>query len=232
MAEGSDIDTQIEHYYTFKLIAVGDPSVGKTSILERFAHDKFDDNYKTTLGVEFMIRNIDLDSKRRVKMQVWDTAGQERYAAMTSNFYRGSHGILIVFDLSRRATFDNVTRWFNHAQWIWNEEEERFVGPLPITKMLLIGNKMDKKNERKVTQAEAEALANEYQVEYVETSAKSGEHVLDTFIKLSKTLFNDQQRFEQDEIKRQDELIKFNRKREDVFAKKDQESETKSGCCK
>ena len=232
MADGAPNDDTIEFEYTFKLIAVGDASVGKTSILNRFTNDEFEDSYKTTLGVDFKIRTIDLDAKRRVKIQVWDTAGQERWAALTTNFFRGAHGILVVFDLSSRSTFDHVTRWFDHAQWRWDRDEGRFVGPLPFTKLVLIGNKVDKANERKVTKSEAEELAKEYEVEYVETSAKSGERVLDTFIQLAKELFSGQQRFDEEEAKRQDELIKVAKRHgKSVFDKEDDEKSVKKGCC-
>ena len=98
--------------YLFKIVLIGDSAVGKSNLLARFARDEFYPNSKSTIGVEFQTQKIEINGKV-VKAQVWDTAGQERFKAVTSAYYRGAVGALLVYDISRRQTFDNVERWLN-----------------------------------------------------------------------------------------------------------------------
>ncbi|PKI59170.1 hypothetical protein CRG98_020435, partial [Punica granatum] len=101
-----------EEEYLFKIVMIGDSAVGKSNLLSRFARDEFDLNAKATIGVEFQTQVVDIDGKE-VKAQIWDTAGQERFRAVTSAYYRGAVGALIVYDISRRSTFDSVRRWLH-----------------------------------------------------------------------------------------------------------------------
>ncbi|KAJ0791345.1 putative small GTP-binding protein [Helianthus annuus] len=96
--------------YLFKIVVIGDSAVGKSNLLSRFARDEFDAHSKATIGVEFQTQVVDIDGKE-VKAQVWDTAGQERFRAVTSAYYRGAVGALIVYDISRRTTFESIKRW-------------------------------------------------------------------------------------------------------------------------
>ena len=96
--------------YVFKVVLIGDSAVGKSQILARFARNEFSLDSKATIGVEFQTQSMDIDGKE-VKAQIWDTAGQERFRAVTSAYYRGAFGALLVYDISRRSTFDNVGRW-------------------------------------------------------------------------------------------------------------------------
>ena len=96
----------------FKIVLIGDSAVGKSNLLWRFARNEFDQNSKATIGVEFQTQVVDIDGKE-VKAQIWDTAGQERFRAVTSAYYRGAVGALVVYDISRRTTFDSVKRWLD-----------------------------------------------------------------------------------------------------------------------
>lgn len=98
--------------YLFKVVLIGDSAVGKSNLLSRFARNEFDQNSKATIGVEFQTQAVEIDGKE-VKAQIWDTAGQERFRAVTSAYYRGAVGALVVYDISRKTTFESVERWLN-----------------------------------------------------------------------------------------------------------------------
>ena len=104
-------DEQTEDYL-FKIVLIGDSAVGKSNLLSRFARDEFYPNSKSTIGVEFQTQKMDINGKE-IKAQIWDTAGQERFRAVTSAYYRGAVGALLVYDISRRQTFDSIGRWLN-----------------------------------------------------------------------------------------------------------------------
>lgn len=124
--------TSIEYDYLFKLLLIGDSSVGKSCLLLRFADDSYVDTYISTIGVDFKIRTIDLDGKT-VKLQIWDTAGQERFRTITSSYYRGAHGIIIVYDVTDMESFNNIKQWLS--------EIDRYASD-NVCK-LLVGNKCD-----------------------------------------------------------------------------------------
>lgn len=105
-----DEDGEVGEEYLFKVVLIGDSAVGKSNLLSRFARNEFDTNSKATIGVEFQTQVVDIDGKE-VKAQIWDTAGQERFRAVTSAYYRGALGALVVYDISRRSTFDSIKRW-------------------------------------------------------------------------------------------------------------------------
>uniref|UniRef100_A0A452XJL2 GTP-binding protein n=1 Tax=Aegilops tauschii subsp. strangulata TaxID=200361 RepID=A0A452XJL2_AEGTS len=121
-----------EYDYLFKLLLIGDSSVGKSCLLLRFADDAYVDTYISTIGVDFKIRTVELDGKS-VKLQIWDTAGQERFRTITSSYYRGAHGIIIVYDVTDRESFNNVKQWLS--------EIDRYASD-SVCK-LLVGNKCD-----------------------------------------------------------------------------------------
>jgi len=160
--------------YLLKLLLIGDSGVGKSSLLLRFADNTFTDSFISTIGVDFKIKTIDVGGAS-VKLQIWDTAGQERFRTITSSYYRGAHGILVVFDLTNPETFNNVTKWL--------QEIERYA--CEGVQKLLIGNKCDLVSERKVNRRDAEEVAEQLNFSYVETSAKSAENVEDAFTKMS-----------------------------------------------
>lgn len=111
----SDGDEEQSQDYLFKIVLIGDAAVGKSNLLARYARNEFYPNSKSTIGVEFQTQKLDIDGKA-VKAQIWDTAGQERFRAVTSAYYRGAVGALLVYDISRRQTFDSIGRWLNELQ--------------------------------------------------------------------------------------------------------------------
>ena len=156
--------------FLYKLLMIGDSGVGKSSLLLRFASDQFEDSYMTTVGLDFKIRTVEVDG-RGVKLQMWDTAGQERFRTITSSYYRGAQGIVVVYGLDDKKSFENVKQWV--------EEIDRYAGEGVVK--LLVGNKCDVE-ARQVTREEAEKFAEELKMRYMETSAKTGENVEETFM--------------------------------------------------
>jgi len=160
-----------EYDYLFKLLLIGDSGVGKTSLLLRFADNKFLDSFITTIGVDFKIKKLDVDGKV-IKLQIWDTAGQEKFRTITSSYYRGAHGIIVVFDVTNRESFMHVKGWLSDI--------DRYAqGNVKVQKML-VGNKSDLPN-REVTFKEAKAFADGLGIKFCETSAKQSDNVMDAF---------------------------------------------------
>lgn len=164
MAEGSNYD------FLFKVVLIGDSGVGKSNLLSRFTRNEFNLESKSTIGVEFATRSINVDGKT-VKAQIWDTAGQERYRAITSAYYRGAVGALLVYDIAKHATYENVTRWL---------KELRDHADLNIV-IMLAGNKSDLKHLRAVPTDEAKAFATENNLSFIETSALDASNVESAF---------------------------------------------------
>jgi len=165
-----------EYDYLFKLLLIGDSGVGKSCLLLRFADDTYTESYISTIGVDFKIRTVELDDKT-LKLQIWDTAGQERFRTITSSYYRGAHGIIVVYDISDADSYQNVKSWLG--------EIERYAKP--DVQIVLVGNKCDKEN-RAVTFQEAKDFADEQGIEFLETSAKSARNVEEAFMKMSTIL--------------------------------------------
>mmetsp|Transcript_31071 Transcript_31071/g.41078 ORF Transcript_31071/g.41078 Transcript_31071/m.41078 type:complete len:205 (+) Transcript_31071:126-740(+) len=155
---------QIESYdHLFKLLLIGDAGVGKSSILQRFTDDTFDEHLQSTIGVDFKVKMLDASGKR-VKLTIWDTAGQERFRTLTSSYYRGAQGIILVYDVTRKESFENLNQWLNEVEMYAPGEGRDVV-------KLLVGNKMDK--ERVVSRQEAESWARSKGMVFVEASAKT-----------------------------------------------------------
>mmetsp|Transcript_23150 Transcript_23150/g.72128 ORF Transcript_23150/g.72128 Transcript_23150/m.72128 type:complete len:186 (+) Transcript_23150:153-710(+) len=141
-------------------------NVGKSSLMLRYTEDTYSDEYIGTIGVDFKIRTLNLDGKR-VKLQIWDTAGQERFRTITSQYYRGAHGIVVVYDVTDPESFKNVKNWLSDI--------ERYAAPSVET--LLVGNKIDMINPRAVSSQMGKEFAESLGIEFVETSAKDSTHV-------------------------------------------------------
>ena len=161
----------------FKVLLIGDSGTGKSCLLIRFAEDIFSDNYISTIGVDFKIKTIEIEGKT-VKMQVWDTAGQERFRTITASYYRGSNGVIIVYDVTDRESFDHVN--------FWMKEVDRLASPDVCR--LLVGNKTDLTDKRAVTTEEGQALATQYGVAFLETSARDNQNVEQAFMKMAATM--------------------------------------------
>jgi len=165
---------EAEFDFLFKLLLIGDTSVGKSCLLLRFADDEFTKDYISTIGVDFKIKTLTMDSKT-VKLQIWDTAGQERFRNITSSYYRGAHGIIIVFDVTNTKSLKNVEDWLGEID----------KHALQTVDKLLVGNKCDLVHQRVVSMAEAKEFATSHGLPYIETSAKDSTNVDDAFHKLA-----------------------------------------------
>jgi len=164
MAESSNYD------YLFKVVLIGGSGVGKSNLLSRFTRNEFNQESKSTIGVEFATRSINVDGKT-VKAQIWDTAGQERYRAITSAYYRGAVGALLVYDISKHATYVNVTRWLKELR---DHADSNIV-------IMLVGNKSDLKHLRAVPTEEARGFSAENGLSFIETSALDASNVESAF---------------------------------------------------
>ncbi|GAM27741.1 hypothetical protein SAMD00019534_109170 [Acytostelium subglobosum LB1] len=168
-----------DYHYLFKLLLIGDSGVGKSCLLLRFADDTYSESFISTIGVDFKIRTIELAGKI-VKLQIWDTAGQERFRTITSSYYRGAHGIIVVYDVTDRVTFDNVKQWLS--------EIDRFA--CESVNKLLVGNKSDLVAKKVVDYNTAKAFADELNIPFLETSAKQSTNVDQAFTTMATEIKN------------------------------------------
>ena len=217
-----------EYDYLFKLLLIGNSSVGKSSLLFRFVENVWDDNFVPTIGVDFVIKKILIFNKfllqklktlevngKKVKLQIWDTAGQERFKNITASYYRGGNGVLVVYDITDRDSFENLNSWLIEIEKNANKNVYK----------LLIGNKCDLEDKRKVTYQEGKDFAESNGMKFIETSAKTASKVQEAFELLT------------------NEIIKFNINKEKGMEKKDNAktlhlssgaqdiSSKKKGCC-
>jgi len=159
-----------DYDYLFKVVLIGDSGVGKSNLLSRFTRNEFSLESKSTIGVEFATRSIHVEDKV-VKAQIWDTAGQERYRAITSAYYRGAVGALVVYDVTRHVTFENVERWMRELK---DHTDANIV-------IMLVGNKADLRHLRAVSTEDAKAFAERENAFFMETSALEAMNVEDAF---------------------------------------------------
>lgn len=164
-----------EYDHLFKLLIIGDSGVGKSSILLRFADNVFSGTYITTIGVDFKIRTIDVEGEK-VKLQIWDTAGQERFRTITSTYYRGTHGVIVVYDVTNGDSFVNVKRWLHEIDQNCD-----------VVSRVLVGNKCDCPPERRVVvQEDARKFADQMSIQLFETSAKDNVNIEQVFSAITK----------------------------------------------
>ncbi|XP_010557057.1 PREDICTED: ras-related protein RABA5d-like [Tarenaya hassleriana] len=165
--------------YLFKIVIIGDSAVGKSNLLSRYARNEFNANSKATIGVEFQTRSMEIEGKE-VKAQIGDTAGQERFRAVTSAYYRGAVGALLVYDISRRTTFESVGRWLDELKTHSDTTVVR----------LLVGNKSDLENVRAVSMEEGKALAESEGLFFMETSALDSTNVKRAFERVIREIYD------------------------------------------
>ena len=172
--------TEEEENYNmiFKIVLVGDSGVGKTNLLLRYLKNEFNTQTKATVGVEFGNTKVKIDNAL-IKAQIWDTAGQERYRSITSAYYKGAHGALIVYDITRKDSFDSVEKWLSDLK---NNGDEKMV-------IMAIGNKCDMVNERVISTEEGEAKAQRNNIAFLETSALNATNVAKAFDELIQKLY-------------------------------------------
>uniref|UniRef100_A0A1J3DGT9 Ras-related protein RABA4a n=1 Tax=Noccaea caerulescens TaxID=107243 RepID=A0A1J3DGT9_NOCCA len=165
--------------YVFKLVLIGDSGVGKSQILSRYARNEFSLDSKATIGVEFQTRTLVIDHKS-VKAQIWDTAGQERYRAVTSAYYRGAVGAMLVYDVTRHQTFEHIPRWLEELR---GHADKNIV-------IILVGNKSDLEDQRAISMEDAKEFAEKEGLFFLETSALNAVNVETAFSTVLTQIFN------------------------------------------
>jgi Ras-related protein Rab-1A len=168
-----------EYDYLFKLSIIGDSSVGKSSLLLKYSDDIFDPYFNTTIGVDFRTKILEIEDKK-FKLQIWDTSGQQRFKAIL-NFYIGeSNGIIIMYDITNRISFNNITSWLRDIDY----------ETAPYIPVVIVGNKTDIISDRVVTYEEASKFAKEYDIQFVEISVKENENIDKVFTLIAKEMKN------------------------------------------
>lgn len=162
----------MSYAYLFKYIIIGDTGVGKSCLLLQFTDKRFQPVHDLTIGVEFGARMITVDGNKQIKLQIWDTAGQESFRSITRSYYRGAAGALLVYDITRRDTFNHLTRWLDEAR---THSQSNMV-------IMLIGNKSDLEHRRAVSTDEGREFAQKHGLIFMETSAKTAANVENAFI--------------------------------------------------
>ena len=159
-------DNEIGNYdYIFKILLLGDSSVGKTCFLLRYSDDTFTENHISTIGLDYRFKLVNLENDKKVKLQIWDTAGQDRFRAITKNYYKGAHGIILMYDVTNISTFNNIKSWVTQIRENTTEK----------IKIALVGNKIDEEDIRKISYDEGQKLADEYDKSDKTALIKNGE---------------------------------------------------------
>ena len=166
-----------EYDYIFKVLLVGNSDVGKSSLILRYVDQIWNDVFVPTIGVDFKVKSLEIENKS-IKLQIWDTAGQERFRNVISSYFKGAHGILLIFDITSRESFKELENWLG--------EVERNASPQILK--ILIGNKCDLVEERDISKDEGEAFAMRNGMQYIETSAKINTNVNEAFEALAKIM--------------------------------------------
>ena len=168
----------VEYKHNFKFIVIGSSGVGKTSLLKRLIDDTFSQENSSTIGVEYLSTVIEIDGQP-IKLQIWDTAGQEKFRSIAKSYFRHAVGVILVYDITERKSFDDLSFWLNDVHQLCD----------PNAAITLIGNKLDMASQRAVTTAEAQAFATNHQLTYLETSARGGDNVTEAFHRATKTVY-------------------------------------------
>lgn len=204
-----------DYDYLVKLLLIGDSGVGKSCLLLRFSDDSFTTSFITTIGIDFKIRTIELDGKR-IKLQIWDTAGQERFRTITTAYYRGAMGILLVYDVTDESSFNNIRNWIRNIEQHASDNVNK----------ILVGNKADMdESKRAVPTSQGQALADEYGIKFFETSAKTNFNVEQVFFSIARDI---KQRIAESDSKAEPLTIKISKPDPAIGSATAQE---KSACC-
>ena len=163
----------------YKILLLGYDSTGKTCFLSRYINRIYNESFLTTIGFDYKVKSKILKNGKNIKLQIWDTAGKDRFRAMSKNFYKGSHGMILIYDVTSRETFENIKKWVS----IIREEADQNVI------IYLVANKIDMEEKRKVKKEEGEKLAKELGLPFMETSAKSGINVNEIFEDLFERIY-------------------------------------------
>ncbi|KAF0309819.1 Ras-related protein Rab-35 [Amphibalanus amphitrite] len=198
-----------EYDHLFKLLIIGDSGVGKSSLLVRFAENMFSGNYITTIGVDFKIRTMNIDGQK-VKLQIWDTAGQERFRTITSTYYRGTHGVIVVYDVTNGDSFGNVKRWLHEIQQNCD-----------VVDRILVGNKNDSPDRKVVLTEDAQRFSDQMGIRLFETSAKDNINVDEMFEAITRQVLESKKRQKEEQSNANNDTINIRR----------QHTKSKKKCC-
>ena len=191
----------------FKLILIGDSCVGKSNILLKYLKNEFDPNSRATVGVEFGTKNILINNKK-IKIQIWDTAGEERYRSITSAYYKGAKGAFIVYDITRKSTFDNIDKWISDLKL--NGDQNICI--------VILGNKSDLDDKREISKEEGIKKSEMYKTAFLETSALSGDNIGKAFDEIIEQIVQSNKNFFQGDNKKViDKGVNLNERRKKVM---------------
>ena len=215
------METDEENYdLIFKLVLIGDSGVGKTNILTRYTKNEFSLATQTTVGVEFGSKIIKKNDKL-IKLQIWDTAGQERYKSITSAYYKGSKGAFVVYDISRKPTFENVDKWIGELKT--NASEDVLI--------MLVGNKSDLEDKREVQIDEVKKKAEQHKIAFCETSALKGNNIEQAFDSLIDEIAKKVEKEKLSEVKVIKESIPITLDTNEKKEKDNGKNNNKKNCC-
>ncbi|XP_029349997.1 ras-related protein Rab-15-like [Echeneis naucrates] len=158
----------------FRLLMLGDSGVGKTCMLRRFTESEFDPSHISTIGVDFKMKTLEIDGTK-VRVQIWDTAGQERYQTITKQYYRRAQGIIFVYDITNKPSFQHIAKWASDVDEYSPDKVQR----------ILVGNKSDEEPRRQVTKDQGSKLAETYEMEFFETSASTSSNISESFTRVA-----------------------------------------------
>ena len=165
----------MEEEIVYKVLLLGDSSVGKTCFLLRYCDKSFQDVHLSTIGLDYRLKSMTLKNNKNIKWQIWDTAGQDRFRAITKNYYKGANGIILIYDVTNMQTYENVKNWISQIK----EEAS------PNVIIYLVGNKIDVPDEQRLIKAEdGQKIADEFNLPFKEASAKDGTNVNEIFQEL------------------------------------------------
>lgn len=165
--------------YVFKVLLLGDSTVGKTCFLMRFTENTFQEIHMSTIGLDYRFKKMTVDDGKEATVQIWDTAGQDRFRAITKNYYKGAHGIILIYDVTNQKTFENVRNWVTQIRE--NASEKAII--------YIVGNKIDDRQNKVVTKEEGEKMAKEFNLQFYEASAKEDINIASTFDSLVKDIY-------------------------------------------
>ena len=199
---------------TCQILLIGDSSVGKTSLIQRYANGIFKEEYLATVGLDFYTKQEAINNIN-VLVRLWDTAGQERFKSLTPNYFKNAEGVIITYDITSSQSFENLKFWINSIKTNLGEKNN-------IIPIIIVGNKLDMEDMRDITREEAEKFAKENKYKYFETSAKTGEGVDDAIRDLVNQVLEKSEQFEEERNERKSIKINSDQPEDNV---------KKKGCC-